>query len=201
MQKLNVITRTSGRPNFFKFCKNNIDSQLYPHLNHVVIIDEKNDNSYVNDYPNISAIITIPKDKYTTIDSTSGNFIGMDAYLNDALETLPKNELFCVMDDDDFYIDPSALTQAVTALEDGELIFFRVRASTNTVPYSETFSNSDKTIKINHISMLGFIMSTNVPYLFNELIRFKPRYGGDFYFINDVVTSNYPKHYNSPKIK
>ena len=146
MQKLNVITRTSGRPNFFKFCKESIDSQLYPDINHIVIIDEKNDNSYVHNYPNISTIITIPDGKYTTVDPTTGNFIGMDAYLNDALENLPQDELFCIMDDDDFYVSPSSLTEAVNALEDGDLVFFRVKASTRTVPSSETFTKIDKTI-------------------------------------------------------
>ena len=45
MKRLNVITRTSGRPNFFKFCKERIDEQTHTNLNHIVIIDEKNDNN------------------------------------------------------------------------------------------------------------------------------------------------------------
>jgi cellulose synthase/poly-beta-1,6-N-acetylglucosamine synthase-like glycosyltransferase len=191
---LNIITRTSGRPNFFKICKHSIRSQTYPNINHIVIIDSNNDNTYVKDYDDIDKLIDIPEGKYQHFD----------AYLNEALEYIPKGELFCVMDDDDFYTEKTSLQKGVDTLTDGNVVFFRVVAAGGTVPSEQMMRSSHKELVFGQLSMLGFIMSTDFTYnKDNNLIKFPPKYGGDFGFINEVITQHYADEgmYNHPQIK
>jgi len=42
--KINILTRTSGRPNCFKRCVDSIKSQTYKNINHIVGADD--DASY-----------------------------------------------------------------------------------------------------------------------------------------------------------
>jgi len=195
MKALNIITRTSGRPNFFNICMRSIRAQTYNNIKHIVLVDTNNDNTYVNRYEEeIDKIIRIPEGKYKHFDQ----------YLNEALEYMPKGELFCMMDDDDFYTCPDALAKAVIELGDGDICFYRVRAAGGTVPSQEMMVSSNKELVMGQLSMLGFIMSTDFTYNSEgELIKFSEGYGGDFRFINTVVNTNSTgdSPYNNPRFK
>ena len=197
MKTLNVLTRTSGRPNFFKLCRQSVASQDYPNLKHVLLVDDKNQNDYVYDYDGVDKVISI----------NSGDFEHYDQYLNEGLKHLPKGELFCVMDDDDFYTKPDSLSRAVKALGNKDLVLFRVKAAAATVPYTNRMTGKNKYLEAGNFSMLGFVMKTDFARDKNGvLIEFPARHGGDYGFINRCARSNYRgelterNYWNNPKI-
>jgi hypothetical protein len=197
MKTLNVLTRTSGRPKFFKLCRQSVESQDYPNLKHILLVDDKHQNNYVYDYEGI--------DKIISIDSSS--FEHYDQYLNEALKQLPKGELFCVMDDDDFYTRYDSLSRAVKALGDKDLVLFRVKAACATVPSTNRMTGENKYLEAGDFSMLGFVMKTDFARNKNgALIEFPARHGGDYGFINRCAQSNFEgklterNYWNNPKI-
>ncbi len=192
MKTVNIVTRTSGRPNFFKLCRENIVAQDYPHIRHIVLVDNNNDNSYVNDYPDIDKVIHIPDGKYPHFDS----------YLNEALEFFKNevnDELFCMMDDDDFYTCSDAISLAAKQIENKDVIFYKVQAAGGCVPFDH-FMGGSRPLEYGQVSMLGFMMRTEFPNTENGQLLFDPKYGGDFYFIDKVVRTKLPDAYASNTI-
>ena len=56
METLNILTRTSNRPNGFKRCYNSIKNQTYKKINHIVSCDNEKDLNYLNNYDDIEVI-------------------------------------------------------------------------------------------------------------------------------------------------
>ena len=80
-------------------------------------------------------------------------------------------------------------------------MFFRVRAACGSVPTITAMTAENKALVFGNVSMLGFIMKTDLPYSEGKLIKFKAQHGGDFEFINDVIECNYETKYNDSNIK
>jgi hypothetical protein len=47
---INILTRTSNRPNGFKRCRESIENQTYKNIRHIVSIDNLNDEEYVKSH-------------------------------------------------------------------------------------------------------------------------------------------------------
>ena len=182
MKTLNILTRTSGRPNFFRVCKQSIRQQDYPNIKHWVIVDDKNDNSYVNEYPDIEIINVSQKDH--------NHF---ETYLNEGLSRIPKGELFCVMDDDDFYVRDNSLSRAVGVLGEGDVVFFQVQCAGGLVPTPSLVTGSNKRLEGGQISMEGFVMTVDFTWnpVTGKRIQFPGVYGGDWAFIDACIGYNY----------
>lgn len=101
---LHVITRTSNRPNFFKLCRNTVKNQTYIPINHIVISDNDKD-TYISEYEGIQLI-----------KLNSKNYSHFELYLNEALQIIPEDDYFCVLDDDDFYTTEKSLEIAMKAI-------------------------------------------------------------------------------------
>ena len=185
MRKLHVITRTAGRPNFFKVCHSSITQQTYPHINHIVIVDDADTdearqaqvpwhagNQYVDDYTDIEKI-NVKFNDY-------GHF---EPFLNAAIDTIPDEDYFCILDDDDFYTHPGALSQAMESIGNYDILFWKVRAAGGIVPSRGFFRNN---LPYGQISMIGWIVKK--AFIGNH--RFKPMYGGDHAFIADITNNN-----------
>ena len=46
---INIVTRTSGRPNAFRKCVNSVKSQTYKNINHVIITDNEDNLDYIKE--------------------------------------------------------------------------------------------------------------------------------------------------------
>jgi len=47
---INILTRTSGRPNGFNKCRKSIENQTYIQIKHLVSYDDNNDLHYLKKY-------------------------------------------------------------------------------------------------------------------------------------------------------
>ena len=181
MKTLYILTRTSGRPKFFDKCIKSVQRQDYPNIKHIVLIDDNNDNNYVYQYQSVDKVISI----------SSKDFSHYEGYLNAALKSLPKDSLFCVMDDDDHYTNHDSLSLAVDFLADKKVIFFQVNLGGRVVPSNDVFLSKHKVIRKGEITMIGFIMSVDFAYQRDgNLIEFPSHTGGDHSFLEKCLTEN-----------
>lgn len=62
---INIITRTSGRPNYFNVCRSSITQQTYKNINHIISVDDNESEEYIKkqSLPYIR-LKKIPKDNY-----------------------------------------------------------------------------------------------------------------------------------------
>ena len=185
MHKLHVITRTSGRPNFFKICNQSITQQTYKNINHIVVVDDANTNpersvqvpwhvgnGYINQYKNI-----------TKINISWNNISHFEQALNFALDEIPDEDYFCILDDDDFYTSPNSLQTAMSLVDNKDILFWRVYAAAGIVPDKSHFK---KALPYGQIAMIGWIVKKS----FIKNCRFNPMYGGDFDFIQQITGGN-----------
>jgi hypothetical protein len=82
---INVVTRTSGRPEFFKRNVNSINSQTYKNIRHVIITDSKDNVSYIKnngieEYYIYDPIYLVKNDK--TKDPKTGRLSAHNLYFN-----------------------------------------------------------------------------------------------------------------------
>jgi hypothetical protein len=58
---INILTRTSGRPNYFKENVESIESQTYPHINHIVCADDDESFEYASNL--VSKVIRVRREE------------------------------------------------------------------------------------------------------------------------------------------
>lgn len=151
---VNILVRTSGRPNYFKECINSILSQTYENINIYTSIDDKA-NDYTVKYP----VYPVFVDKKTDIEYIDGNedfgkIFPYNDYLND-LQARVKSGLILILDDDDLYTDKRAVEKIVNQYKQGkELIFWRVKISEGVI--IPEVSKLGKEPELYKISMIGF---------------------------------------------
>ena len=96
MDPLFVLTRTSGRPEFFKRCRESVKALNYPNVVHIVHSDDPRNEQY------IECDILIRGEVH-------GNYMGTapyNLYNNRLLEAVPEAGWIHFLDDDDRYVDP-----------------------------------------------------------------------------------------------
>ena len=105
---LNIITRTRGRPKFFKLCYETIHNCKFNNLtlNHWVIYDDDSTLEYLKGYENIKLFKATKK-------ITSAQHLGHNDYFNQIYKVIKSGVLFH-LDDDDFISHP----EAFLAIED-----------------------------------------------------------------------------------
>jgi glycosyltransferase involved in cell wall biosynthesis len=151
---VNILVRTSGRPNYFKECMNSILNQTYVNINIYVSIDDKS-NDYTVKYP-IYPVFVEKKEDIECIDGNEdyGKVFPYNSYLND-LQAKVKEGLILILDDDDVYLDNRAVEKIVNQYKKGsELIFWRVNISEGVVIPEKSKLGSEP--ELYKMSMIGF---------------------------------------------
>jgi len=177
--KLHIVTRTSGRPNFFKVAYESIHAQAIPNMVHVVITDDIQNSEYVKNYRGIR-LITLNRDFYWDKEGHSGT--PYNEYLNVALNMMRPQDYICMMDDDDFYIDNHSLKEQWDARGEHDVVIWQTRAAGGTVPYPQ-YMQKKQVVRAN-IAMPGFMVKRETV----GKIQFTSAGGGDFNFMNQVIT-------------
>lgn len=107
-QVVNVLTRTSGRPNYLKENVKSVKSQTYPHIRHIVCADD--DESYEYAKKLVDDVIRVKKgvkrEEYDWMHSP------YNLYCNDLMAQVTEGWVMFLDDDDAFY-DENALQRAM----------------------------------------------------------------------------------------
>lgn len=126
---INVLTRTSGRPNYFKKCCYSIDRQTYKNVNHIVCTDDVDSLKYIADCGR-EPIYVGPIDKdcrmLNKVMSSPYNL-----YLN-IMYNYVKEGIVLFLDDDDEFSMSKSLELVASFFDDQidpseNLLFWQVR--------------------------------------------------------------------------
>jgi hypothetical protein len=182
---INILTRTSNRPNGFRKNRESILGQTYKNINHIVCTDDKDSIGYieengVTDYLLVNREELIQNDK--SIDPKTGRYSPHNLYFN---EMIKKVELGWViyLDDDDRFVDNTSVEQIVNLInksDEDTIIYWRmVYGNGHFLPLD--MSNNQKP-KIGGIGSPCFTF--NVKY--NEKIKWDGWKCGDFRVIETL---------------
>ena len=170
---INILVRTSGRPNYFKYCMNSIYEQTYKNWNIIIGTDDKQSLKYTQsakgrdvsyDYSK-TEIPHPPKNENYGI-----NFI-YNLYLND-LQKQVNSGYIIYLDDDDRLGDKNSLTTLVNNINgDDDFVMWRVGFPNRLVPSDENFGNRPK---LRDVSGIGFSFN------FKHKTSWEPYKRGDF---------------------
>lgn len=167
---INIITRTSGRPNYFKACQQSILSQTYPtdHIRLYVTFDDERDidlekGGYIPQYNNIYAAVEVTPQK-----RRNQVHFPFHAYLNEVMtEQLGEDESvsgwIMILDDDNELAKPESLAILAKRIQDDgndsqKLYIWKCQQPQRVVPSQMTFGKTPKPGDI-HISCFAFHVS------------------------------------------
>jgi GT2 family glycosyltransferase len=115
---INILTRTSNRPNGFNRCRESIEKQTYKNIRHIVSIDNLNDEEYVKAH-NVDYFFmdkeAISKENDIPDPKTGTRFI-YNLYLNHLINEVKEGWIF-ILDDDDYFADVNSVQKMVNAIK------------------------------------------------------------------------------------
>lgn len=147
---VNILTRTSGRPNYFKNCFESVNNQSYKNKTHIISVDDDNTIKYVKKYTN--NYIRVNENNVKQINNLTN--APYNLYLN-TLNSVVKDGWVMYLDDDDKFINNDSLSKIMSYIKhDDQLLLWRVKFPNLIIPESPYFG---KQPQITHISMIGFM--------------------------------------------
>lgn len=180
---INILTRTSGRPNYFERCFNSVENQTYKNINHIISVDDDNTEKYVKKHTDNYIRVNkydkdIPRiDPITRIRRAAP----YNLYLNE-LRNEVKDGWILYLDDDDVLMNNNVIEELVSYITtDDQLFLWRVQFPDKVIPESYFFNKN--VIAINHFSMIGFMYHKK----YDSYANFDYFSGGDFHFISQLA--------------
>jgi glycosyltransferase involved in cell wall biosynthesis len=166
MKKLNILIRTSKRPNFFRECVESIFQQSYQNIKLIICIDDEESQEYVEVYRDYIEK-KYPDSVIVAMDRTERNphlfkewegvhlyHAPYNMYFN-GMHTLCEEGYLMYLDDDDVFTSNNALQLIANAInnKDNALLLWRVQ-----FPDDRIIPSSDNLGKIvkGDISGIGF---------------------------------------------
>lgn len=181
---INILTRTSNRPNYFNQNVKSVSSQTYKNIRHIVSYDNESDLSYLDKYDNIE-LVKINREKLieedTCINPNTGKYSPHNLYFNELFEKINDGWVI-ILDDDDEFIDENSVKKIVDNIKnDNSLIIWQMK-------YQNTNRVLPPNNLINSKPMLGQIGSPCFTFNIKNLgdIRFDSWKCGDFRFIQKL---------------
>jgi len=106
---INILIRTSNRPNYFKKCIFSVKNQTYKNFNIIVSVDDKYTDLYVEDEGIIPVIVNLnPKDEI--------NICPWNLHLNSLISEVESGWIL-ILDDDDCFRDNNVLKNIAKNIE------------------------------------------------------------------------------------
>lgn len=174
---LNILIRTSGRPNYFRRLMENIYSQDYKNFRLIISADSAETFEYIKENTDEkAAIVRVPK-----LVRTPEQTFPWNLYLNDLMDEV-KEGWIMFMDDDDQYNDSSTFKLISTHLSDkNSMLVWRLRFPDGRyVPAMEYLGKTPFTRK--QIAMPCFAFHSK----WKNRIRFDGQRAGDFRVANQL---------------
>ena len=124
MAKLvNILTRTSGRPNYFAENTSSVKEQTYPHVRHIVCADD--DESY--EYAKGSASSIIRVERKPKREKYGFRHAPYNLYCNDLMDEVSEGWVM-FLDDDDIFIDKHSLAKIMKhAKDEDDLLIWKIQ--------------------------------------------------------------------------
>lgn len=173
--KINILTRTSNRPKYFKNCFNSVSSQTYSNKNHLISVDDDKTEKYVKEYTNNY----IKLNRNEIIQNNKNANFPFNYYLNH-LNNNVKDGWIMYLDDDDAFIDNTSLKKISSYIKnEDQLLLWRVKFPNTIIPEDNYFG---KIPQVTHISMIGFMFHSK--YL--NKVKFDGNKCADHRFIHNL---------------
>lgn len=135
---INILTRTSNRPNGFKLTRNSIEMQTYKNINHIISYDNEDDLNYLNQYSNLT-LVKIDKNELIKSDNSktpnTGKYSPHNLYFNEMVKYVNDGWVLYI-DDDDYFKDEYSIEKIVNEIsksDDDTLIFWQFRLGDNLI--------------------------------------------------------------------
>lgn len=155
---INILIRTSNRPNYFKTCIESVFQQSYKNIKVFVSYDDLQTYEYLKLYKGIKTIRVFSKtENYPQQEMQRGrqmNKFPANLYLNN-LKNQVRSGYIIILDDDDCFTNPTSIqTIADNITGKDDLLFWRVQFPNNRlVPEDDYFG---KPPAFCHITGIGF---------------------------------------------
>lgn len=116
---INILTRTSGRPNSFKICRESIEKQTYLNYRHIVSYDSVEDLQYINSYKVEKIRVSRKTVEEVAHYFNPGNreFAPYNLYCNELLREVKKGWIM-FLDDDDMLAHKDVLEIMVSKIKE-----------------------------------------------------------------------------------
>lgn len=133
MQKplINIITRTSNRPNGFKINVENIKNQTYDNINHIIITDDNNSEKYIKEN-GVDKYIIVDREKIIkndkSVNPNTGRYSPHNLYFNEVLGYLKEGWVLYLDDDDRFTGNDVVenIVNEINKVDEDTLIYWRM---------------------------------------------------------------------------
>jgi glycosyltransferase involved in cell wall biosynthesis len=152
---INIITRTSRRPNGFRKTKESIISQTYDNINHVVITDDMSSKVYLEKYDikyfyiNKTEILSSVNRTGVPAGLNTPGLFPHNLYLNTANQFINEGWIM-YLDDDDHLAGPTVIEKFVNHIHSNDVLFYwKIQFPDGRVfPHSTCFNNEPMPCRI-----------------------------------------------------
>jgi glycosyltransferase involved in cell wall biosynthesis len=192
---INILVRTSGRPNYFKDCIKSIYSQTYKNWNLIIGVDNKNTLLYTQS--SLGRDVTYNYSKLIIPSAPDSNEYGLkfpyNLYLND-LQNEVKDGYVIYLDDDDRLQDKHSLLKLTNVIKtDDDFVIWRVKFPNRLVPSDKNFGVPPV---MKDISGIGFSFHIKNKEIWEPYKRGDYRVAKKLYdkipnkiFLNEIITT------------
>lgn len=191
---INILIRTSERPNFFKNCINSIYQQSYKNWNIIVGSDNKNDKYYIQ--PEKCRLVEYDYTNYIYPKRPNNEAYGVNfkynLYFNDLHNEVKFGYILYLDDDDALYATDSLERLTDIIKNDDLLVFWRVKFPNRLVPSDVNFFGPPK---MKDVSGIGFTFPNNFKPKWEPFKRGDFRIANELYnkienkiFLNEIIT-------------
>jgi glycosyltransferase involved in cell wall biosynthesis len=168
---LNILIRTSNRPNYFQRLMENIQSQKYKNYRLIISADTTETAKYVSKFTGENTtLVVVPR-----LERSPQHTFPWNLYLNTLMDHVSEGWIM-FMDDDDVYADNSVFGLIASLLEDeNSMLIWRLRfPDGRNVPAQEYMGKTPFTRK--QIAMPCFAFHSK----WKNHVRFDGQRAGDF---------------------
>lgn len=133
---INIITRTSKRPNYFLECYSTIIRQSYPNIRHIIGYDDKQSLNYIlKNKPiknNIFFVQSLEK-------RTERSHMPYNLYMNELMKYIDEGWIIN-MDDDDIFVNIESISILVSYIKnDDQLLIWKTKNNGKILPSDKSF--------------------------------------------------------------
>ena len=192
---INILVRTSGRPNYFKDCVKSIYNQTYKNWNLIIGVDNKNTLLYTQS--SLGRDVTYNHSKLIIPSAPDNDEYGIkfpyNLYLND-LQNEVKDGYVIYLDDDDRLQDKHSLLKLTNVIKtDDDFVIWRVKFPNRLVPSDKNFGGPPVMKDISGIGFSFHIKNKEMwePYKRGDYRVVKKLYDKipNKIFLNEIITT------------
>ncbi len=169
---INILTRTSGRENFFGECRDSVMRQNYDNIRHIVGTDDKESLKYLKD------INDEDKLEYKRLQKTEKMTFPYNVYLNKLTEKVHQGWIM-VLDDDDKLVGKHAIDKLILRIKsEDEMLIWKTWFPDKIIP-NRTFG---KKITRGDVTGIGFMYHSK----HKNKVKWQGVKMGDYEFIEEM---------------